>query len=70
MWYILIVVLFGADTTVTPKVLEPMAFSTDEKCHLAGARTLEAIRDAHLESVAAVALTCRAMSNPETEKAP
>jgi hypothetical protein len=68
MWYMLIVILFGADPTAAPKVLEPVAFSSQGKCELAGQRTLEAIKDAKLESVAAVALACRPMSNPATEK--
>jgi hypothetical protein len=68
MWYVLIVILFGADPSLPPHVLEPVAFSTEDKCHQAGEQTLAAIKDAHLESIAAVAMACRTMSNPATEK--
>lgn len=68
MWYVLIVILFSSNPADKPALLEPVAFDSPDKCQKASETTLQAIKDAHLDSIAAVALSCKAMSNPVTEK--
>lgn len=68
MWFILIVILFPAAPDGTPSILQPVAFTSEAKCQQAGEATLGAIKDAKLDSIAGVALACKAISNPVTEK--
>jgi hypothetical protein len=70
MWYILLVILFGADPSAKPVMLEPQFFASSAKCEEAGTATIQAIKDANLTTVAAAALSCKAISNPVTEHSP
>jgi len=67
MWYVLFVILFGANPTDTPVMLKPQFFATEPQCETAGKATAQAIKDANLQSVAGVVLACKVLSNPVTE---
>ena len=70
MWFALIIVLWGTEPADTPKMLQPSLYTSEEKCEDAGKATEQAIKDADLDSVAGLSLSCKQLSNPVTESSP